>query len=101
MYDSVVEHSQEERRFESAHRSYTQNSFHMIPQIIKKAIIKVIKRRVLKCTQSFGDYENATSFIINAPMREWKCRLWLIENVREIDGTCCTDETLYKWLTHR
>lgn len=64
----------------------------MIPKFIRSAIIKAIKKRVLKRTQQFGDYEKATSFIINAPIKEWRSRLWLIENVDDGTGFCCTDE---------
>lgn len=73
----------------------------MIAQLVKKVFIKAIKKRVLKRTQLFGDYENATSFIINAPMREWRSRLWLVENVSDGVGFCCTDENVYRWLTRR
>lgn len=71
---------------------------YMIPKFIKAAIIKAIKKRVLKRTQQFGDYENATSFIINAPIKEWRSRLWLVENVGDGTDFCCTDEKLYQWL---
>ncbi len=77
------------------------NSKYMILKIIKRVIIRCIKKRVLKCTHTFGDYEMVTSFIIDAPMKEWKSRLWFIENVREPDCTCCTDESLYQWLISR
>lgn len=70
----------------------------MIPKFIRSAIIKAIKKRVLKRTQQFGDYEKATSFIINAPIKEWRSRLWLVENVDDGTGYCCTDEKLYQWL---
>lgn len=51
----------------------------MVIRFIKRAIIKAIKKRVLKQTQRFGDYKNVTSFIINAPMKEWRSRLWLLK----------------------
>ena len=70
----------------------------MIPKFIRSAIIKAIKKRVLKRTQQFGDYEKATSFIINAPIKEWRSRLWLVEIVDHGTGFCCTDEKLYQWL---
>lgn len=70
----------------------------MIPKFIKAVLIKAVKKRVLKSAQQFGDYENATSFVINAPMKEWRDRLWLIENVYNGTGWC-TDENLYQWLT--
>lgn len=73
----------------------------MIIRFIKRAIIKAIKKRVLKQTQRFGDYENVTSFIINAPMKEWRSRLWFIENISDGSGFCCTDEKLYQWLNRR
>lgn len=73
----------------------------MILQFVKKAIIRAIKKRVLKRTQTYGDYEHVTSFIINAPMREWRSRLWFIENIDDGTNFCCTDEKLYQWLTRR
>lgn len=73
----------------------------MVIRFIKMAIIKAIKKRVLKQTQRFGDYENVTSFIINAPMKEWRSRLWFIENISDGAGFCCTDEKLYQWLNRR
>lgn len=73
----------------------------MIPEFIRKALIRAVKKRVLKRTQSDGDYENATSFVINAPIKEWRTRLWLVENIDDGVGGCCTDENLYRWLTRR
>lgn len=73
----------------------------MILQLVKKTIIRAIKKRVLKRTQAYGDHEHVISFIINAPMREWRSRLWFIENIDDGTGFCCTDEELYQWLTRR
>lgn len=70
-------------------------------KLITKLFIRLIKKRVLKRTQQTGDYENATSFIINAPLKEWRNRLWLVENVRDDFGECCTDENTLKWLIRR
>lgn len=73
----------------------------MLKRLFKCVLIRRIKKRVLKRTQYFGDYENVTSFIINAPIKEWRSRLWLVENIDDGTGFCCTDEELYHWLTRR
>lgn len=72
----------------------------MILQFIRTALIKVVKKRVLKRTQLYGGYEKATSFIISAPINEWRSRLWLVENVGDASEPC-TDEKIYQWLTRR
>lgn len=71
----------------------------MLSGFIRKALVRAVKKRVLKRTQSYGDYETVTSFIINAPLTEWRRRLWLVENVDDGTGFCCTDEKLYQWLS--
>lgn len=70
----------------------------MIRQIIKKHLVKALKKRVLKCTQRLGNHDDVISFITNAPLKEWRSRLWFVENIRETDGSCCTDEKLFQWL---
>ena len=72
----------------------------MIKRFIKKAIIKAIKKRVLKKAYAMGDYKDATSFIVNAPIKEWRSRLWFIENISDESGFRCTDERVYQWLSH-
>lgn len=70
-------------------------------KLIKRLLLPVIKKRVLKVTQQFGDYETATSYIINAPLEQWRLRLWIVENIHYENGLPCTDESVYEWLTRR
>lgn len=70
-------------------------------KLVTKLLIRLIKKRVLKRTQQTGGYEHVISFIINAPLKEWRVRLWLVENVRDDFGYCCTDEATLKWLISR
>lgn len=67
--------------------------------LIKAILTRIVKKRVLKSTQQFGGYENATSYIINAPLNQWRLRLWIVEHIRHEDGRICTDESIYEWIT--
>lgn len=70
-------------------------------RILLFLFIKRIKKRVLKRTYTSGGYKNAISFIINAPIKEWRDRLWLVENITDYMGECCIDEDIFRWLTLR
>lgn len=58
-----------------------------LPKIIRKYLIKKIKMRVYKEIRSYGDYQEATSFVINAPLSEWRIRLWCVTHFRDEYGT--------------
>lgn len=70
----------------------------MILKFIRRTIVKAIRKRVLKRTYAYRSHETAASFIFNAPLREWRDRLWIVENLSDGLGPC-TDEEIYQWLT--
>jgi len=49
-----------------------------LPKFIWKYLIRMIKMRVVKKMQPDGDYQKAVSFVINAPLKEWRIRLWCV-----------------------
>lgn len=53
-----------------------------LPKIIRKYLIRKIKMRVYKEVRSYGDYQKATSFVINAPLSEWRIRLWCVTHFK-------------------
>lgn len=54
---------------------------------IRKYLIRKIKMRVYKEMRSNGDYEKAVSFIVNAPLSEWRIRFWCVTHYRDQFGT--------------
>lgn len=50
----------------------------ILPKFVRKYLIRRIKMRVFKTTRPYGDYQKAVSFIVNAPLKEWRIRLWCV-----------------------
>ncbi|WP_270438356.1 hypothetical protein [Bacteroides bouchesdurhonensis] len=73
-----------------------------LPKFIRKYLIKKIKMRVIEVTQPNGDYQKATSFIVDAPLSEWRIRLWCVTHYKNEYGS--GDESdwqnLLDYLTH-
>lgn len=73
-----------------------------LPKFIRKYLIRKIKMRVIKVIQPYGDYQKAVSFIIDAPLSEWRIRLWCVTHFQNEFGI--GDESdwnkLLDYLTH-
>ena len=73
-----------------------------LPQFIRKYLIRKIKMQVIKITQPYGDYRKATSFVINAPLKEWRIRLWCVTHFKDDCGASNESDwqQLFDYLTH-
>lgn len=59
----------------------------MIEQIIKKMLRKWLKKRIIEKTGAFSPYvEKYFNWIYNAPVCEWKDRLWCLCFAKETDA---------------
>lgn len=72
------------------------------PKFIRKYLIRMIKMRVVKKMQPNGDYQKAVSFVINAPLKEWRIRLWCVTHFKDECGSGDESdwERLLDYLTH-
>ena len=59
----------------------------ILPKFLRKYLVRKIKMRVIKETQPYGDYQKAVSFIVNAPLKEWRIRLWCVTHFKDDCGT--------------
>lgn len=58
-----------------------------LPVFMRKFLIKRIKMRVYNEVRSYGNYQEAVSFVVNAPLNEWHIRLWCVTHFRDDYGT--------------
>lgn len=74
----------------------------MIPKFIRNYLIRKIKMRVIKKIQPYSDYRKATSFVVNAPLKEWRIRLWGVTHFKDDCGTGNESDwqQLLDYLTH-
>lgn len=73
-----------------------------LPKFIRKYLIRKIKKHIFMAIQPYGDCEKAVSFVINAPLHEWRIRLWCVTHYKNEYGS--GDESdwnkLLDYLTH-
>lgn len=64
---------------------------------MKKVLRRIVRRKVFALAYRFGTQavEEYVRFITEAPIRQWRKRLWL---VRTTIGSCETTDDLRKWL---
>lgn len=51
-------------------------------KFIKRLIIAHIKRRIYRKLGNPYLFAEATDFVLNAPMKEWRKRLWYVRHTR-------------------
>lgn len=73
-----------------------------IPKFLRRYLIRKIKMRVYKSIRPYDDYQQAISFITDAPIKEWRIRLWCVTHFKDESkfGNYTNWQKLLDYITH-